>query len=617
VGSIAELFYMAEALGKQPRPRGPRLTILTNAGGPAVIAADALLLGGGQLADLDAGTREALDALLPREWSHANPIDVLGDAGPDRYAAAVEIAARAPDSDGLLVILTPQAMTDPTQTAERLRAIARVPNKPVLASWMGGIDIAAGEAILSRAGIPTFQYPDTAARVFNYMWRYTDGLRALYETPMLSDDVDGGPDAAAAASIIARARESGRALLTEAESKALLATYGIPTVETRVARSAAEAVELARDLGFPVAVKLHSETITHKTDVGGVQLGLPDPDAVRRAWQDIEQAVTAKAGPGHFLGVTVQPMVPRDGYELIVGSLVDAQFGPVVLFGAGGQLVEVLRDRALGLPPLTSTLARRLMERTRIFRALGGVRGRPPVDLARLEQILVRVSQLVVEHPWIKELDINPLLAAPERLVALDARVVLHGPDVAADALPQPAIRPYPRQYMGTWRANDGATVTIRPIRPEDEPAMVVFHGTLSERSVYMRYLHPIGLSQRVTHERLSRICFVDYDREIVLVAERHDAGGSDIVGVGRLSRLTWSNTAEFALLVSDAFQKRGLGTELLRRLVAIARAEKLARVDGYISGENHAMISIARELGFRTQRMADDRTIVEATLQL
>jgi len=620
VESIAELFSMAETLGKQPRPTGPRLAIVTNAGGPAVLAADALLLGGGRLAELSPATVAALDRVLPRHWSHANPVDVIGDADPARYAGAVEIVARDPGSDGLLVILAPQAMTDTTQTAEALRPLARIEGKPILASWMGGAQVAAGEAILNQASIPTFAYPDAAARVFNYMWRYADNLRALYETPSLPAPGEAqAPDEAAAAAIVEGVRRAGRTLLTEVESKRLLAAYGIPTVETRVAASADEAAAHARAIGFPVAVKLHSETVTHKTDVGGVRLGLPDEDAVRRAWRDIEASVTAARGREHFLGVSVQPMIPREGDELIVGSSVDAQFGPVLLFGAGGTLVEVFRDRAIGLPPLTSTLARRLMERTRIFTALQGVRGRPPVDLGRLERILVRVSQLVVEQRWIAELDINPLLAGPERLVALDARVVLHPPGTDAAALPRLAIRPYPRGYVSAWRAGDGTAVTLRPIRPEDEPAMARFHATLSDQSVYFRYLHALRLDRRVAHERLARICFIDYDREMVLVAERAGdaAAEPEILGVARLNRLPWRNEAEFALLVSDRFQRRGLGRELLGRLLDVGQREGLRRIVGFISPENQPMLALARSLGFRLRRASGDPTLVEAALEL
>ncbi|HEY3229184.1 MAG TPA: acetate--CoA ligase family protein, partial [Roseiflexaceae bacterium] len=412
VNTIADLFHMAEVLGKQPRPSGPRLTILTNAGGPGVLATDALIGNGGTLAPLAPETIAALDRILPTHWSHANPIDILGDADPDRYAQAVEIAAQDPNSDGLLVILTPQAMTDPTQTAERLKPYAKLSGKPLLASWMGGAEVAAGEAILNRANIPTFAYPDTAARAFDDMWRYSDNLRGLYETPVLPAHTDAGaPDHVLAGQIVQAARAAGRTLLTEVESKRLLAAYGIPTVETQVATSVGEAVRCANAIGYPVVLKLFSETITHKTDVGGVRLNLANVGAVQRAYRAIETAVRAKVGAEHFLGVTVQPMIASYGYELIVGSSLDPQFGPVLLFGAGGQLVEVFQDRALALPPLTTTLARRMLEQTRIVSALKGVRGRAPVDLAALEALLVRFSQLVAEQRWITEIDINPLLA--------------------------------------------------------------------------------------------------------------------------------------------------------------------------------------------------------------
>ncbi len=421
VNRIDELFSMAGGLAKQPHPRGPRLTILTNAGGPGVLATDALISAGGRLSELSPQTLAALNQMLPAHWSHSNPVDILGDADPQRYAKALEIAAQDPNSDGLLVILTPQAMTDPTLTAEQLKPHATSTGKPILASWMGGAEVAGGNMILNRASIPTFPYPDTAAQVFDYMWRYSSNLRSLYETPLPSLELGkDGPDLARASKLIETARQSGRTILTEVESKQLLAAYGIPTVETRVATSETEAVTCAEEIGYPVVLKLFSETITHKTDVGGVQLNLSGVDAVRRAYRAIEAAVRDKVGAEHFLGVTVQPMIPLDGYELILGSSLDPQFGPVLLFGSGGQLVEVYRDRALALPPLTTTLARRMMEQTRVFTALEGVRGRPPVDLAALEQLLVRFSYLVVEQRQVKEIDINPLLASTGRLLALE-----------------------------------------------------------------------------------------------------------------------------------------------------------------------------------------------------
>jgi acetyltransferase len=615
VDSISDLFYMAEVLAKQPRPKGPRLTVVTNAGGPGVLATDALVTGGGELAELSPETMDSLNDFLPAPWSHGNPIDVLGDAGPERYEKALEVAVEDPGNDGLLVVLTPQDMTDPTATAQSLTRHAKTRGKPVLASWMGGPGVAEGRHILSRAGIPTFNYPDTAARVFDHAWRYTYNLRGIYETPEFVEE--DGTDREKAEEIFVAAHEEDRTLLTEFEAKELLAAYGIPTVETRVAGDAEEAAGYAEEIGYPVVLKLYSETVTHKTDVGGVRLDLPNASAVREAYEAIEASVAEMIGAEHFGGVTVQPMISTAGYELIVGSSIDPQFGPVLLFGSGGQLVEVYKDSALALPPLTTTLARRMMERTRIVEALKGVRGRAPVDLNALEKLLVRFSRLVVEQPWIKELDINPLLASSERLIALDARVVLHDPD--EDELPRTAIRPYPNQYVSSAQMKDGTPITVRPIRPEDEPLMVRFHESLSERSVYMRYFHAMGLSRRTAHERLTRICFIDYDREMALVAEREnpETGDPEILGVGRLSRNhAVPNEAEFSLLIGDRFQRQGLGTVLLEKLLEVARAEGLSRISASILYENRAMQRLSKKLGFYLRRVAEEG-VVKADLNL
>jgi acetyltransferase len=612
VESIGELFDMAEVLAKQTRPQGPRLAIVTNAGGPGVLATDALVTGGGQVAELSPQTVEALNAALPAPWSHNNPVDVLGDASPERYADAVEIMAKDRSNDGLLVILTPQAMTDATGTASQLQKFARLEGKPVLASWMGAQEVDAGEQILNNSSIPTFKYPDRAARAFTYMWRYSYNLRALYETPAAeANGVDVAARRERVGSILQRVRKAGRTILTEFESKKVLEAYGLPTVETHVATTAEDAVKLARKLGYPVVLKLHSETITHKTDVGGVQLNLKNATDVRRAWRSIETSVakfthSQRAGDGetvekHFLGVTVQPMIKLEGYELIVGSSLDPQFGPVLLFGSGGQLVEVFKDQALALPPLNATLARRLIERTRINEALKGVRGRAAIDLAALEQLLVRFSQLVAEQPWISEVDINPLLAAPQRLLALDARMVVHSKEIAENQLPKTAIRPYPSQYVTNWKLKDSTPVTLRPIRPEDEPLLVKFHETLSEESVYYRYFTSLKLPVRIAHERLTRICFNDYDREMALVADHKipRTGEHEILGVGRLSKVHGANDAEFALLVSDRWHNLGLGAQLLRTLVQIGRDEKLERIIGFILPENRAMQRVCAKVGF------------------
>jgi acetyltransferase len=600
VDTIQDMFGMAEVLAKQPRPRGRKLTIVTNAGGPGVLATDALITGGGQLTEITGATKEAFDAVLPSVWSHNNPVDIIGDAPPERYAGALEIAAKDPAADGMLVILTPQAMTDPTRTAEMLAPFAHSTGKPVLASWMGGTDVEAGADLLREAGIPTFPYPDTAASMFNYLWRYNESLRALYETPTLTDDPESQSTRDIASEIVGKARREGRTLLTEFESKQVLSAYGIPITETRIATTEDEAVAAAEAIGYPVVVKLHSNTITHKTDVGGVQLNLGDAAAVRAAYGSIQTSVNERKGPGHFDGVTVQPMINYSGYELIIGSSIDPQFGPVLLFGMGGQLVELFRDRALALPPLTTTLARRMIENTKIYGAFKGIRGRQPIDQAALEQLLVRFGQLVAEQPWIKEIDINPLLASPERLIALDARVVLHDPDVKESDLPRLAIRPYPRQYAGTWKAANGAEFDVRPIRPEDEPLMVGFHESLSDRTVQGRYLSDLGLGVRIAHERLTRVCFNDYDREIALVAERvRTEGGREIVAVARLSKHHAENGGEFAIVVADCCQRIGLGTELLTRLIRVARDEGLDWIGANVQPDNAGALRAGARAGF------------------
>ncbi|MBD2109812.1 bifunctional acetate--CoA ligase family protein/GNAT family N-acetyltransferase [Nodosilinea sp. FACHB-13] len=608
VDHIDELFDTAEVLAKQPRPRGPRLSIITNAGGPGVLATDALIRAGGTLAKLSAASVDALNGALPSHWSHSNPVDILGDAEPARFAQALKTTLADPDSDGCLVVLTPQAMTDPTKTAQAVVETWRnsESSQPILASWMGGAEVDAGEDILNRAGIPTYRYPDLATRLFGLLWRHSYALKGLYETPTLT--TNHGIDRATVATLLQTAQAEARSLLTETESKALLAAYGIPVVPTQVVATVEEAIAAADQIGYPVVLKLYSLTLTHKTDVGGVQLNLDDSHAVARAFDRIRTGVTEKAGAEHFQGVTVQPMIRVDGYELILGSSQDPQFGPVLLFGTGGQLVEVFQDSAIALPPLNSTLARRLMEQTLIYKALQGVRGREAVDLDALEQLLVRFSQLVAEQPDIASIDINPLIASSDQLLALDARVILRAPDSPPARL---AIRPYPTQYV--WSGRNG--VTIRPIRPEDEPLITAFHDMVSEQSVYLRYFHAIKHSTRVAHDRLTRICFNDYDREIALVAEM---SGPDpkIIGVCRLTQKYALPEAEFAMLIADPYQGQGFGTELLNRLIEVARAEGLHRLTGEILAENHGMQRLCKRVGFQLNPTPEPG-ILSATLDL
>lgn len=374
-------------------------------------------------------------------------------------------------------------------------------------------------------------------------------------------------------------------------------------VETRVALSEDEAVAWAAQIGYPVVVKLHSESITHKSAAGGVRLDLRDEAEVREAWRAIRESAADQVGADVFLGVTVQPMVQGGGWEVILGSSVDPQFGPVLLFGAGGKMVEVFRDRSLEFPPLNTTLARRMMARTRIYGALAGMSGHQPADLAALEHLMVRFSRLVAQERAIREIDINPLLVSGETLLVLDARVILHDRQVREEDLPKLAIRPYPSQYSSPWTMRGGEAATIRPIAPEDEPLIVDFHGKLSERSVYFRYFHLLPLDRRTAHERLTRICFLDYDREIALVVEHHAPGAErEIVAVGRLSKLHGKNEGEFAVLVVDSMQRQGIGKELLRRLVEIGRQEGLDALVGTILPENRGMVQVCKSLGFETK---------------
>ena len=617
VETIGEMFDMVEVLGRQPRPNGSKLLILTNAGGPGVLATDALLTGGGSLAELSEDTMRGLNAVLPQHWSHGNPVDVIGDADAERYAKSLEVASKEKDADGLLVIMTPQGMTDPVKIAEGLRAYSSLPGKPVLASWMGGYEAEPGEAILNAAGIPTFPFPDAAVQAFLLMAKYTYNLKGIYETPLRVEDRTTPNARPHIEAHLEEIRQQGRTILTEFEAKEVFKAYGIPVVETLIAKSAAEAVEHAKALGYPVVLKLHSETITHKTDVGGVQLNLGDGAAVERAFQNIELSVLEKAGAGHFDGVTVQKMVRSSGaYELILGSSIDAQFGPVLLFGMGGQLVEVFKDRSLAIPPLNTTLARRMMEQTKIYKALHGVRGRKPVDLPRLERLLVRFSQLVMEQPWIKEIDINPLLVSSDDIIALDARIILHDKNTPACALPKMAIRPYPAEYSKEIEKAGKPAIGIRPIRPDDEPLIVKFHGTLSERSVYMRYFAWMKLGQRTAHDRLVRMCFIDYDRQIAFVAETTNefSGEREIIGVARLVKSANGKEGEVAFVISDAHQGQGIGREMMALLVEFARDEEMGALTATFIRENTPMRKLLERFKFE---VTDDLQEESSTARL
>ena len=512
VNEISELFDMSEVLAKQPLPKGPRLTILTNAGGPGVLATDALILAKGKLTELSNETFQELNKILPPHWSRSNPIDILGDADAERYSKSLEIAANDPNSDGLLVILTPQDMTDPEKTAEFLKRYAQIPNKPLIASWMGGPMVSKGNEILNDAGIPTFSYPDRAVKAFVNMWKYQDNLSHLYEVPNYKKTQEKLNNKLLAKEIINKAIEEKREILTESESKEILSSYNIPVVENYIASDEKEAVNYANKISYPVVLKLHSLTLTHKTDVGGVKLNLNNDQEVREAFQQIKESVARISGVEHFNGVAVQKMINLKGYELILGSSLDQQIGPVILFGLGGQLVEVFKDSAIGVPPLNNVLARKLMEKTKIYKALQGVRGNKAVDLDGLESLLVNFSQMIIELNEVIECDINPLLVSSDGLLALDARFVIN---YKSNSNIRPAIRPYPSEYRSKFLTKDQEEIILRPILPEDYEAIQDFHKNLSNETVRSRYNRNLNLEYRISYDRLRRICFTDYDREI------------------------------------------------------------------------------------------------------
>ncbi|NNM43598.1 MAG: bifunctional acetate--CoA ligase family protein/GNAT family N-acetyltransferase [Chlamydiae bacterium] len=615
VETIDELFSIALALGKQPVPKGSNLTIITNAGGPSVLATDKAVSEGAQMSTLDPKTIERLNTFLPEAWSHTNPVDILGDASPDRYAQTLEVVSKDPNTDGILVILSPQDMTDPTKTAEVLQKYVHIPEKPVFASWMGGDAVQEGMDILNDVGIPTFSYPDSASQIFGIMCKHRTNLEALYQTPAIRDDISDFSKHQKAEEVLAPIIKEKRTLLSETEAKRILDCYDIPTVQNFITQTSQEAVTAAEKIGYPVVLKLHSETITHKTDVGGVKLNVRNPEGVRQCFDEIKASVTKLAGAEHFQGVAVQKMIVQDAFafDLILGSSSDPQFGPTILFGSGGALVEIFKDRALALPPLNETLVKQMMKKTNIYEALKGVRGQKPVDLTTLEKLIIRFAQMIVENPRIKECDINPLRVSPTMQIALDARIVLHDFDLPLEKLPKLAIRPYPNEYVTQHTLKTGIQVVLRPIRPEDEPMIVEFHKSLSAETVFSRYRKFLSLDARIAHQRLIKICCIDYDRDIRIVGEYQ----KQIIGIGRLIQIPGTKNSQFQMLIVDKFHKCGLGTALLKQLIEIARKEKIKKIESAIFQENYGMLEICKKLGFTMKPVENNPSIIHAELAL
>ena len=614
VYEIGDLFDSAELLAKIRPPSGARLAILTNAGGPGVMATDALIARRGTLAQLSSETMDKLNEILPRFWSHGNPVDVLGDAPPERYAAALEILLADSGVDAVIAVLAPQSVTDPTTTAREVSAIANKSTKPVLAAWMGGRLMRDGTELFNRAGVPTYATPDQAVEAFMHLVDYARNLELLYETPR-EMPVRLSLDQAAIRKHVAPTLAKG-GILSEADSKGILAAYGIPVVLPRTARSADEAVSVAREVKYPVVLKILSPDITHKTDVGGVALGLHSDDEVRAAFVRMMDTVRERQPNARIEGVTVQRMIDTSrGFELLVGAKKDPTFGTVLMVGMGGIAAEVYKDTALELPPLNERLTRRRLESLQIWPLLEGYRGRPGADLDLLVETIMRVSYLVADYPEIAELDINPLVASPDEVVAVDARIV-----VDADVLKNPprpyahlAIRPYPEGYSRRATLRNGTAVTLRPIRPEDEPLWHEMLAVSSRESIRFRFRY---LFKQSTHQMAIPFCFIDYDREMAIVAEVEDGGRKKIAGVGRLVVGPDPANAEYAVFVADPWQNQGLGGTLTDYCLEIARGWGVQVVAAETTPDNMRMIAIFQHRGFAIEHHTKDGVVLAQLLQ-
>ena len=614
VTTIAQLVATAQALAGQMRPQGTRLAIVTNGGGPGVLAADRAADLGVPLAELADATLTRLQQSLPSNWSRGNPVDVIGDADAARFEAAVAACLEDPQVDGVLAILTPQAMTAPSEAARAMVRAAKRTAKPVLASWMGEEQVAAGRALLRKAGLPVFRTPEAAVDMFAHVAAYYANQQLLMQVPPPIVEQP-PPDLPTARSLIAAALAAGRSTLTATESKRLLACFHVPVVQAFTAASEDEAVERARAIGFPAVMKIHSTDITHKTEVGGVQLDLASEDAVRHAYRDMVERVRRLAPTASIQGVTLERMVQKAGArELMVGVSSDRVFGPAIAFGTGGIAVEVHGDRAVGLPPLNRFLIREMIEGTRAARMLGAFRGMPAVDGQALENVLLAVSAMVCELPWLRELDINPLLADETGAIAIDARAVVAEAPAGARPYAHMAIHPYPAHLRSIWHAPDGVPVAVRPIRPEDAQIEREFVASLSADTRYLRFMGPL---KELSAAMLARFTQVDYDREMALIATVDDMGRERQIAVCRYALSADEQSCEFAIVVAEAWQGRGLGRHLMRRLIDIARERDIRRMTGDVLAVNRGMLDMAARLGFVIADVPGTPSVKQASLVL
>ncbi len=613
VGEVSELFHAAEVLDSRRLPTGPALAIVTNAGGLGVMATDAIMEHGGKLAKLAPESLSALDECLPPYWSHANPVDVLGDAGADRFVAALKVCLADPGVNGVLVIYTPQGNARADEIATEIASLACNSQKTVIAVLMGGETVEHGRDIFQDAGIPCHDTPEAAVKTYLSMYRYVRNLDLLYETPA-ELPIDLAPPHYNLHAMLRRIASSGRTVLTEEESKRFVTTYGMPIVRQTTAYSVEEALEAASTIGYPVVLKVVSHDITHKNAAGGVEVGVCSPDDLRAAYDRIMTRVAEREPEAKIEGISVQMMVRDVDYELILGMKKDWQFGSVLLFGSGGVGAESVGDFSVGLPPLNQVLSRRMMEETRIFRAMSKPpRGVQPPNFEEIEELLTTLSNMVVDFPEIAEIDINPLVVSEGRAYAVDARIVIDESVLAGQPdKPHLVITPYPTRYVEPWRLSDGTEVILRPIKSEDEPMIGEMLATVSEQTLRFRFF---GNIPRFDHDRLVRFTNIDYDREMAIVAELNEGGKKRLIGVARLTGDPERGTAEFAALIHDEFQGKGLGFKLTDRIIGIAQDKGFHEIDGYISCENTRMLRVAEELGFT--RDSTEEGVVRVVLAL
>ncbi|MFC1899509.1 bifunctional acetate--CoA ligase family protein/GNAT family N-acetyltransferase [Chloroflexota bacterium] len=607
VEEMKDLFYCASMMNTVRLPKGNKLAIITNGGGPAAITTDTLISRSGTLAKLKKETVMAMDEILPDTWNGSNPVDIGEDADYQRFVKAIGIISKDRGVDGLLVIYTPQGTTDPIELAHAVVGLARKSSKPILTAFIGGDDVVGARQIFNQNRIPTFEYPEDAVRTYLYMYDYARNQEMLYETPEESPIV--GVNKNHVRAMIHRLLENGITRLNPEDTSRLVSTYGIPFPAQEFVTNLDDAIKAALKIGYPVALKIYSPDIIHKSDIGGVALDIHSNGDLKEAYERVISNVKNGQPNCRIEGVVVQKMIANPEYELIIGSKKDPACGSVIMFGRGGVEAEYFKDIAAGLPPLNKILARRVVEQTRIYDMLrNGFRNKPAVDLRLLDNILIKVSNLIVDFPEIKEMDINPLVVSEGELTSLDIRIILDPktPNNNNSAYPHLIIMPYPAHYIQPWICKDGRQVLLRPVKPDDEILEKKLFDSLPESAIRYRFMHVI---KEMSHDMLTRFCNIDYDREMAIIAEYKDDGETYIVGVGTLSIPTGSDSGEFSWVVAQEFEGVGLGLKLFDVIVGIAVERNLKSLYGIAFNENTRALGLARRVGCRFEEVSPEET--------